>query len=153
MKSRPSPSNCVTPVACKLLSEQGFGFFTFSVQKKLFNVHCSLVFVFVLVLALAEIIIFDFTRVLSYMKYEYQGLLDTSEFWPGVRSTWMRIADCGPRIKNIYKTGGAPKCFSGKRSYRINSWTIPVFAALQYGSHRSSGWRKISGRINNSHLS
>jgi len=25
-KSRPSPSNCVTPFACKLLSEQGFGF-------------------------------------------------------------------------------------------------------------------------------
>ena len=25
-KNRPSPSNCVTPFACKLLSEQGFGF-------------------------------------------------------------------------------------------------------------------------------
>jgi hypothetical protein len=25
-KSRPSPSNCVTPFACKLLSELGFGF-------------------------------------------------------------------------------------------------------------------------------
>ena len=25
-KSRPSPSNCVTPFACKLLSEQVFGF-------------------------------------------------------------------------------------------------------------------------------
>ena len=25
-KSRPSPSSCVTPFACKLLSEQGFGF-------------------------------------------------------------------------------------------------------------------------------
>jgi hypothetical protein len=25
-KSRPSPSNCVTPFACKLLSEQGFSF-------------------------------------------------------------------------------------------------------------------------------
>jgi len=25
-KSRPSPSNCVTPSACKLLSERGFGF-------------------------------------------------------------------------------------------------------------------------------
>ena len=25
-KSHPSPSNCVTPSACKLLSEQGFGF-------------------------------------------------------------------------------------------------------------------------------
>jgi len=25
-KSRPSPRNCVTPFACKLLSEQGFGF-------------------------------------------------------------------------------------------------------------------------------
>ena len=25
-KSRPYPSNCVTPSACKLLSEQGFGF-------------------------------------------------------------------------------------------------------------------------------
>ena len=25
-KSRPSPSNCVTPSACKLKSEQGFGF-------------------------------------------------------------------------------------------------------------------------------
>jgi len=25
-KSSPSPSNCVTPSACKLLSEQGFGF-------------------------------------------------------------------------------------------------------------------------------
>ena len=25
-KSRPSPSNCVTPFACKLLPEQGFGF-------------------------------------------------------------------------------------------------------------------------------
>jgi len=41
-KSRPSPSNCVTPFACKLLSEQGFGFCFFSIFSFFIFEHFSL---------------------------------------------------------------------------------------------------------------